>query len=120
MNNVEQVLLDQFPPYKKGGKFVGTREYWEGVFSSESNRNPELHQAFSELHKRIVNEVIKFCKENDLTVDEFSIHADGVLGSKPYGEWVCSTDSSMAMYILKEGKDGHMYPDRDIPFLFEI
>ena len=119
MNLIEKEILDQFPRYKKGDVFVGTREYWEGVFSLESNRNPELHKAFCELHKRIVNEVIRFCQKNDLTVDEFSVHADGLLDSKPYGEWTCYTDSSMALYGVKEDEDGHMYPDREIPFLFE-
>lgn len=119
MAKVDKKLLMQFPPYEEGGEFVGTREYWAGVFSCETNRDPELHGAFSKLHEKIVNEVIRFCKEYDLNVDEVHISASGLIGSKKYGEWCPCTDSSMSMYVLKKGHLGMMYPDRDEPFLFQ-
>lgn len=117
----DEALLKTFPEYDGEGEYVGTREYWEFVFEQETNRNPELHKAFGELHTKIVNEVIRFCKEYDLDVDEFVVDADGLLGSKKFGEWCPCTDSSMSMYIAIKDKNGHYYRvDRDKPFLYEI
>jgi L-rhamnose mutarotase len=52
-----------------------------------------LNQKFRELHKKIVDEIISFCKENNIVVDEIHLNADGVSGSIPYGEWQACTDS---------------------------
>ena len=118
----DKKILDQFPKYddNKPESWVGSREYWEFIFGEETNRDPELHKAFSELHKQIVDSVIQFCKKHNLEVDAFDISADGLLGSREYGEWTCSTDSSMSMYIRKKGKCGLSYIDRDNCFLYEI
>lgn len=117
----ENKILEQFPEYHGEGAFVGTRDYWEGVFEFETNRDTKLHEAFSELHTRLVNEVIQFCKEHDLEVDEFSLSADGLLGSKKFGEWCPWTDSYMEMRVPKKDEDGMWYVDREgKPFLHEI
>jgi len=111
----EKEQLKRFPKYDGKGEYVGTRDYWESVFEMETNRNPELHEAFSQLHTDIVNMVIRFCKEHNLTdVDEFVVGADGLMGSREYGEWCPCTDSSMSMRTI--GKDGR----NDNPFLYEI
>lgn len=122
MNNEDKKILEQFPPYddSKPETYVGSREYWENVFKDETNRDPKLHEDFSKLHEHIVNEVIQFCKEHGLEVDEFSVGADGLLGSKHYGEWCPCTDSYMSMYTIKKDEDGHHYVDREKPFLHEI
>ena len=116
MTEQDKKLLQQFPVYDgKPEHFIGSRKYWEYVFESETNRDPELHTAFGELHHRIVNEVIQFCKEHNISIDEFYIMANGVDGSIPFGEWCSCTDSSMTMYVYENGKC-----DRDKPFLYEI
>ena len=114
-------MMAGFPEYVPGGEFKGTREYWEGVFQLEDNRDPKLHEAFSELHKKIVDEVIMFCKEHDLNVDAVGIDIDGILPSKKFGEWTCATDSSMSMYEIKYGEEGLSYVDyKGKPLLYEI
>ena len=122
MNNEDKKILEQFPSYdsNKPETFINSREHWEGVFEMETNRDPKLHEDFGKLHKKIVNEVIQFCKEHDLEVDEFSVGADGLLGSKPHGAWCPCTDSHMAMYTIKKDKGGYYSVDRDKPFLYEI
>ena len=125
MNNItkeDKKILEQFPEYKEGSNYVGTRDYWKSVFQMETNRDPKLHEAFSELHTKLVNEVIQFCKEHDLDVDEFTLNGDGLLGSKKYGEWCPCTDSFMEMRVIKEDEKTEMwYVDRDgDPFLYEI
>lgn len=121
LNEEDKKILEQFPKYDdKPEHWVGSREYWESIFKAEKNRDTELHEAFGELHTKIVNEVIQFCQKYDLDVDEFYLHADGLMGSKKHGEWCCCTDSSMSMYNNKVYEDGKEYIDRDMPFLHEI
>jgi len=52
---------------------------------------------FRELHEELVNKIISFCKENNISIDEFHLNADGVNGSIPYGEWQSCTDSAFSM-----------------------
>ena len=120
MKKSDKELLAKFPKYDdKPEHWVGSREYWESVFESETNRDPELHKAFGELHTKLVNEVIAFCKEHNLEVDELSLGIDGIRGSRDFGEWTCCTDSSMAMNVLV-GKGRNAYVNREKPFLYEI
>lgn len=120
----EKKELERFPKYdsSKTETWVGSKDYWEAIFETETNRDPELHEAFSKLHEDIVNMVIRFCKEHDLNdVDEFHVGADGIRGSIKYGEWCPCTDSYMSMYNLKhDEKMDWDYVDREEPFLHEI
>lgn len=56
-------------------------------------QNEEIDEKFSKLHSKLVKEIITFCKENNIEIDEFSLSADGVRESIKYGEWCPSTDS---------------------------
>lgn len=118
----EKKTLEKFPKYddKDTSTWVGSRDYWEAIFESETNRDPELHTAFGELHEKIVNMVIQFCEEHGLKdVDEFVVGADGLTGSYGYHKWQCFTDSNMCMYkLVKDG--GFIHADREHPFLHEI
>ena len=107
--------------------WVGSKDYYEAIFKSETNRDPKLHDAFSELHKKIVDMVIQFCEEYGLKdVDEFTIGADGLSGSYGYHGWCPCTDSYMNMVKLVENTDEKSndlwpkLPDREHPFLHEI
>ena len=60
-------------------------------------QDDNLTNKFRELHKEIVNKIISFCKENNISIDEFHLNADGVDGSIPYGEWQSCTDSGFSM-----------------------
>lgn len=117
----DKKLLEQFEEYDGTPKhYVGSRDYWASIFTMEKNRDPELHKAFSDLHAKIVDDIIAFCREHNLNVDEANIHVNGILGSREYGEWTASTDSSMYMYDVKTDDDGWVYPDREHPFLFQV
>ena len=52
-----------------------------------------LNQKFREFHYKLVDEIISFCKENNIIIDEFHLNADGVEGSIPFGSWQACTDS---------------------------
>ena len=60
-------------------------------------QDDNLTHKFRELHKELVNKIISFCKENNISIDEFHLNADGVDGSIPYGEWQSCTDSGFSM-----------------------
>ena len=60
-------------------------------------QDDNLTRKFRELHKELVNKIISFCKENNITIDEFHLNADGVDGSIHYGEWQSCTDSGFSM-----------------------
>ena len=60
-------------------------------------QDDNLIHKFRELHKELVNKIISFCKENNISIDEFHLNADGVDGSIPYGEWQSCTDSGFSM-----------------------
>jgi len=107
MYKVDPKDLEQFPDYDNNPRnFVGSKEYWKGVFSLESNRDPQLHKAFRELHGELVNRVIQFCKEHNLDgAYEFTIGASGLTKSIPEGQWTPYTDSYFIIAnINDEGK----------------
>lgn len=66
-------------------------------YSWQQNQDEELQKKFYELHHKLVDEVILFCKENNLVIDEFHLGADGVQGSIEYGKWCPCTDSSFSV-----------------------
>lgn len=125
-NALKQLNLPKYDD-SKPETWVGSKDYYEAVFETETNRDPKLHDAFSDLHKKIVNMVIQFCEEHGLKdVDEFYVGADGLSGSYGSHEWLCFTDSYMNMIKLIENTDEKSkdlwtkLPDRDNPFLHEI
>ena len=62
-------------------------------------QNKETNDAFRELHRRLVNEVIAFCKEHDIkNAFEFWLHADGLEDSIEAGSWQPCTDSGFEIY----------------------
>jgi len=65
-----------------------TRKYF-----GQQCQDDEINMKFKDLHKKIINEIIAFCKENNIVVDEIHLNADGVAESIPYGEWQACTDS---------------------------
>jgi len=62
-------------------------------FPFQQCQDAEINKKFRKLHKKIIDEIISFCKENNIVVDEIHLNADGVSGSIPYGSWQACTDS---------------------------
>ena len=83
-------------------------------FYRQQCQDENLTMKFRALHHEIVNRIISFCKENNITIDEFHLSADGVEGSIPYGEWEACTDSSFSFEKFTEDyKKAFWYMDRD-------
>ena len=60
-------------------------------------QNEEIDENFRKLHSKLVNEIITFCKENNIEIDEFSLSANGVRESIKCGEWCPDTDSCFSL-----------------------
>ena len=61
-------------------------------------KNKELEKEWGELHTKLVNEVISFCKKNGIKdTSAFTLYADGLEGSIKEGEWMPCTDSSFRL-----------------------
>ena len=69
------------------------KKYYEQICQDD-----EVNKKFRELHHKLVNEIISFCKENNIEANEFFLRADDVLGSIPYSEWQPCTDSCLEIY----------------------
>lgn len=61
-------------------------------------QDDEVNKKFRELHHRLVNDIISFCVENNIEVEEVILRADGLKGSIPYEEWQPCTDSCLEIY----------------------
>lgn len=57
-----------------------------------------LHKKFYNLHINIVNQIINFCKENNVQADNLHLSADCLNESIEYGKWCPYTDSSFSLY----------------------
>lgn len=73
-------------------------------------QDEQLTKEFRELHVELVDRVIEFCKDHKITIDEFSLFADGLRGSIEEGSWKPCTDSSMSLHVESESE----------PFLFSM
>ena len=62
-------------------------------FYGQQCQDKELNQKFRDLHHELVNRIISFCKENNITIDDFSLSADHLEESISAGSWQSCTDS---------------------------
>lgn len=69
----------------------------ERKYSTHECQDEDINRKFRDLHMKVVNEIIAFCKENNFTVDEFFLHADGLDESIKNGEWHPCTDSQFEL-----------------------
>ena len=79
------------------------------------NIEEKTEEKFYKFHKHLVDEVIKFCKENDLTnIEQVDLSIDNLGMSIKTGEWSGATDSSLTFYdhIITQADihDGNIEP----------
>ena len=70
----------------------------EKKYSWQTCQDEELNREFYKLHHSIVNQIIAFCKEHNVEIDDVQLSADGLRSSIEYGEWCPGSDSSLTMY----------------------
>jgi len=75
-------------------------------FPCQQCQDKELNEKFRAFHKDLVNQIIKFCKDNNIMIDEFHLNADELSPSIECGKWIGFTDSSFTfMKFTDEYKD---------------
>lgn len=58
-----------------------------------------MDEKFFNLHQELVQKVIDYCKENNITnADIFDLHIDRLQDSIECGKWHPGTDSAMGLY----------------------
>lgn len=64
-------------------------------FPGQQCQDSKLNKKFRELHKNVVDIIIHFCKENNITINEFHLNADALEESIKFGSWQSCTDSCL-------------------------
>ena len=109
------------------------QEKSEKKFYGQQCQDEELTMKFRDLHESLVNQVIAFCKENNIVIDEFHMAADDLSDSIKFGSWQSCTDSSLSfekftdewkdIITMKNVVDDKTYRQvrsEQEPFLFSI
>lgn len=65
--------------------------------SIQKCQDKELTARFKEFHKKLIGDIISFCKKNNVYIDEFTFSGDFVKDSIIAGKWHPSTDSYFGM-----------------------
>lgn len=73
-------------------------------FYGQQCQDERLNYKFRRLHTFLVNQIINFCKSNHISINEFSLSADGLEGSIEKGSWQACTDSS---FIFRKFDDNY-------------
>lgn len=68
-------------------------------------QDEDLTLKFRKLHIDIVNKISKFCKDNNLDIDEVHLDCDYFHESCKEGKWMPSSDS----YMLLISEDGSVF-----------
>lgn len=80
----------------------------EKKYYNQSCQDDELTKKFREFHEKIVNEVVKFCKENNIKIDEVYMGIFDIQPSIDEGQWMHYTDSYLHFDTREEtGESEH-------------
>lgn len=71
----------------------------------EQVTDENIKKEWAELHKKLVNEVISFCKKYNIDASEVHLNADCLEPSIEQGEWMPFTDSSFCLLKVDEKDD---------------
>ena len=107
-------------------------------YPGQKCQEPELNFAFRSLHQNIINQIINFCQNWHIYIDEIHLNADCLEGSIKAGSWQACTDSGFSLMkysdeykkafweMNKEYLEGKTKKDLDIlaasqePFMFSM
>ena len=64
-------------------------------YKGQQCQDEKINKSFRELHKRLVDIVIEWCKAYNITIDEFRLYADELEDSIKIGSWQSCTDSCL-------------------------
>ena len=64
-------------------------------FYIQQCQDEQLTNEFRKFHEFLVNQIITFCKDNNIIIDEFHLNADDLEDSIKAGSWQSCTDSCL-------------------------
>ena len=64
-------------------------------YHGQQCQDEDINYDFRQLHKDIVNMIVKFCIAHNITIDEFHMSGDCMEESIKFGKWHAATDSSL-------------------------
>ena len=79
----------------------------------EQVTDENIKKEWAELHEKLVNEVISFCKKYHIDASEFNLSADCLEPSIKQGEWTPYTDSGFILTKIDKEDD---YKEKEILF----
>ena len=83
-------------------------------------QDEELNQKFCEFHQALVNQIVDFCAEHKIEIDDVHLDIDGLRDSIRFGQWTAATDSSMTMYRFDEEHPYKQNLANVEPFLYNM
>jgi len=66
-------------------------------YELDEPEDEDIKEKFYHLHHLIIQEVIDFCKRNNLNPDYVTLMTDGFQDSIKVGKWIAGTDSCLAI-----------------------
>ena len=93
--NFSKMSAAEFVKYAADNHIKFTLPEDNRKYPGQKCQDENLNKAFRELHTKLVNEIIDFCKEWHINIDKFLLDADELEGSIKFGSWQPCTDSCL-------------------------
>ena len=108
-NDVRLRILQFAEQFEEEGRYANCNEdtlYAKGkidalreVFGKDNiDNNVNINEKFKDLHHKLVNEIVDFCKKYNIEASSISLIADGLESSIEFGSWHPGTDSSFQLF----------------------
>ena len=111
---VKKMTTAEFVKYAANNHIKFTLPEDNRKYPGQKCQEPELNTAFRILHERLVNEVIEFCKDWHVLIDEFHLNADCLEESIRSGSWQACKDSCLRFdKFTQEYKDCVSMKDKE-------
>ena len=92
---VKKMSAAEFVKYAADNHIKFTLPEDNRKYPGQQCQDERLNYKFRRLHSFLVNQVINFCKSNNILIDEFHLNADCLEGSIKAGSWQACTDSCL-------------------------
>jgi hypothetical protein len=81
-------------------------------FFGQQCQDENITMAFRELHKELVNKIIKFCNDYNVQINEVYFNIYDIDESIPYSSWQAPTDSSLTFMKFSDDWKALMNGDK--------
>ena len=92
---VKKMSATEFVKYAADNHIKFTLPEDNRKYPGQKCQEPELNFAFRNLHTNIINQIINFCQNWHISINEIHLNADCLEGSIKAGSWQACTDSCL-------------------------